>query len=86
MVLDAERMAALSKLADARGRGDEVAAILGGTKPEDLQFELTDMPLAGAPAGFSYDDPTGLASAGQPYARGLIESMLSMPVESVSSR
>jgi hypothetical protein len=86
MVLDQERMAALSKVADANGRGDDVVAILGGFKPADLQLALGDMPLASAPEGFSYDDPNDALSSTQPYARGLIDSMLSMPIESNSKR
>jgi len=85
LALDAERMAALSKLATERGQGDDVVAILGGFKPEALQFELTDMPLASAPGAFSYDDMTGVASTSLPVARGLIESMLSVSLEPVSS-
>jgi hypothetical protein len=86
LVFDAERMTALSRIAEERGRRDDVVAILGGFKPEELQFELTDMPLASAPAGFSYDDITETASSTQPYARGLIDSMLSMPVESANTK
>ena len=82
MVLDQERMTALSKIADANGRSDDVVAILGGFKPADLQVTLGDMPLASAPAGFSYDDPNDALGGTQPYARGLIDSMLSMPIES----
>ena len=86
MVLDQERMAALSKIAEANGRSDDVVAILGGFKPSDLQLALGDMPLASAPQGFSYDDPNDAFSSTQPYARGLIDSMLSMPIESNSKR
>ena len=86
MVLDQERLAALSKIAEAQGRGDDVVAILGGFKPADLQLALGDMPLASAPKGFSYDDPADVIDSTQPYARGLIDSMLSMPIESNSKR
>lgn len=86
MVFDQERMAALSKITDARGRSDEVVAILGGFKPADLQLVLGDMPLASAPQGFSYDDPNDVIDSTQPYARGLIDSMLSMPLESNTKR
>ena len=85
MVFDQERMTSLGKVADGRGRGDEVVAILGGLKPEDLRFEVAEMPMASAPAGFSYDDLDGPGSVNQPYARGLIDSMLSMPVASTSN-
>lgn len=86
MVFDQERLAALSKIAETDGRSDDVVAILGGFKPGDLQLALGDMPLASAPQGFSYDDPNDAFSSTQPYARGLIDSMLSMPIESNSKR
>ena len=86
MVLDQERLAALGKVATARGRGDDMVAILGGFKPADLQLALGDMPLASAPRGFSYDDPQDTLGSSQPYARGLIDSMLSMPVASGSKK
>ena len=85
MALDAERIAALGKLAAEQGRGDEVAALLGGFKPEALQFELTSMPLASAPDAFSYDDLAVPASNSLPAALGLIESMLSMSLEPATS-
>ncbi|MGI9132821.1 MAG: hypothetical protein ACR2I0_02590, partial [Rhodoferax sp.] len=72
MVFDQERMTALSKLVDERGRGDALAAVLGGFRPEDLHYEVASMPLASRPTGFSYDDPDGAASS-QPYAHGLID-------------
>ncbi len=86
MVFDQERMAAISKIANGRGRSDEVVAILGGFKPADLQLALGDMPLASAPQGFSYDDPNDVIDSTRPYARGLIDSMLSMPIESNAKR
>ena len=85
MVLDQERMTSLNKLASERGRGDDVVAILGGLKPEDLHYEIADMPLASAPTGFSYDETDALSNSNQPYARGLIDSMLSMPTASSSA-
>jgi hypothetical protein len=86
MVLDPERMTALNKMAEMRGRGDDVVAILQGIKPDDLQFVIAEMPLASVATAFSYDDPVDPASSVQPFARGLIDSMLGMPVESASSR
>jgi hypothetical protein len=86
MVFDQERLTALSKIANDRGRSDEVVAILGGFKPADLQLVLGDMPLASAPQGFSYDDANDAIETSQPYARGLIDSMLSMPIESNAKR
>lgn len=81
MVFDQERLTALSKLAEQKGRGDEVVAILGGFKPQDLVAAIPDMPLASKPVGFSYDSPDSLNGA-PAQALGLIESMLSMPVAS----
>jgi hypothetical protein len=81
MVFDQERMTALSKVASDRGLGDQVVAILGGFRPEDLRFEVGDMPMASAPKGFSYDDDDTLSSS-QPYSRGLIDSMMNMPAAS----
>ena len=85
LVFDPDRMTALSKLAQEKGRADEVVSILGGMKPEELQFELSAMPQASVPTGFSYDDISDPAG-NQPYARGLIDSMLGMPVESASAK
>lgn len=83
LVFDPERMKALNTLAEARGRGDDVVAILQGIKPEDLPFE--DMPLASAPNAFAYDEISAPAVSSQPFARGLIEGMLSMPVASAAN-
>ncbi len=84
LVLDPERMTVLNTLAIQRGRREDVVAILGGIKPEDLEFDLADMPMASAPQAFSYemDDP---GRSNQPYARGLIDSMLRMPIASSPS-
>jgi hypothetical protein len=82
MVLDPERMKALNKMAEDKGRGDDVVAILQGIRPDELQFALADMPVASAPNAFSYDDVSDPAAANQPFSRGLIEGMLSMPVAS----
>lgn len=84
LVLDPDRMKTLNKLAEERGRGDDVVAILQGLKPEDLQFELLEMPLASAPSAFAYDDISDTSASTQPFARGLIEGMLSMPVASAN--
>ena len=86
MVLDPERMKALNKIAEDKGRGDDVVAILQGIKPEELQFEVTEMPLASAPNAFSYDDIRDANTSTQPFARGLIEGMLSMPVASANPK
>ncbi|WP_165794573.1 hypothetical protein [Kinneretia aquatilis] len=77
---DAERLDALSKLADAKGLGYEVQAILNGFKPEELLFEIGAMPLASAPAAFSFSGPEDM-NQGR-FARGLIDAMLDMPMAS----
>lgn len=77
---DAERLDALGKLADAKGLGYEVQAILNGFKPEELMFEIGAMPLASAPAAFSFSGPEDM-NQGR-FARGLIDAMLDMPMAS----
>ena len=86
MVLDPERMKALNKIAEERGRGDDVVAILQGIKPDELQFDLPEMPLASAPSAFSYDDSHDLAPSTPSFANGLIDGMLGMPVASAASK
>lgn len=78
LIFDGERLDALSKLATAQGLGEQVVGVLGGLKPVDLQAELASMPLASARAAFSYDDPVNTAD--NPFARGLVDAMLDMPV------
>jgi hypothetical protein len=85
MLLDADRLTALNTLAEKQGRAEDVVAILRGIKPETIQLALADMPVASAPSGFSYDDPAELANSTQPFARGLIDGMLNMPVASATS-
>ena len=82
MALDTDRLTALNKLAEARGLGDEVVTILRGMKPEDLQVQMAAMPVASAPRAFSYDADDDPAVASQPFARGLVDGMLNMPVQS----
>ena len=84
LALDAERLAILSTLANERGQGDTVIAILGGIKPEALQAELAGMPLASVSGEFSYDDPGSLAIAGQPYFQDLGNRLPDMPLASAS--
>lgn len=86
MVLDPDRLAALNKIAEAKGRGADVVALLQGMKPEELQIAIGDMPLASAPRGFAYDDSADLANSTEPFARGLVDGMLSMPVASAQSK
>lgn len=82
MVFDPDRMTALNQVAQAQGRGDDVVAILQGIRPDALNFPVAEMPLASAPTGFSYDDAQDLASANQPFANGLVDGLLNMPVAS----
>jgi hypothetical protein len=85
MVLDADRLTALNKVAEANGRGADVVTVLQGIKPEDIQVAMADMPLASAPSGFSYEDAADSAIS-TPFARGLVDGMLSMPVASSNSQ
>ncbi len=85
MVFDAERLTALNKLADDKGRGEDVVAILQGIRPEDIQVAMAEMPLASTPTGFSYDDARDPSDATQPFANGLVDGLLAMPVASKSS-
>jgi hypothetical protein len=82
MVLDPDRMKSLNSLAERRGQGDAVVALLQGIRPEDLEPVIADMPLASAPGMFSYDDMSDPGASSQPFARGLVEGMLSMPLAS----
>lgn len=74
---DPERMASLQAVAQQDGRGEDVVAVLKGIRPETLNFDTGDMPLASAPTEFSYEDP--VARDASPYAQGLIEAMLGTP-------
>lgn len=83
LVFDPDRMASIQNLANQAGRGEQVVSILKGIRPETLNFELDEMPLASAPKTFSYNDLEA-SDASNPYARGLIEAMLEMPQSSTS--
>ncbi len=85
MAFDADRLNALNKFAQERGRGDDVLAVLQGIKPDELLTAVAEMPVASAQTGFSYEDPVQDVSATQPFARGLIDGMLNMPVASAAS-
>ena len=78
LALDPERMESAQALADKDGRKEDVVAILKGIRPETLDFDTGDMPLASAPQAFSYEEVAAAPSA-NPYARGLIEAMLTLP-------
>lgn len=82
LAFDPERMDSVNALAEKDGRKEDVVAILKGIRPESLDFDTGDMPLASAPQAFSYDEVAAAPSA-NPYARGLIEAMLAMPEGSV---
>lgn len=82
LVLDPDRMNGLSKIAEAHGLREDVVAILQGMKPEDLQVAMAEMPVASAPGAFSYEADDDPALTSQPFARGLVDGMLNMPVES----
>jgi hypothetical protein len=76
IAFDPERMESLQALTDKDGKKDDVLAILKGIRPEMLDFDTGDMPLASAPPDFSYDEFP--ARGGDPYAMGLVEAMLGM--------
>ena len=80
LLFDADRLAALNKLAAARGFEAEVVAILGGLRADTLAAEIGAMPLASAQGSFSFDNPDD-PGAGR-FSRGLIDAMLDMPAES----
>ena len=82
MVLDSERMATLNKLAESKGRGEDVVAILQGIRPDELDFPMAEMPLASAPVGFSYNDVQDVTSANPLFTNGLVDGLLNMPVAS----
>jgi len=78
LIFDAERLESLSKVAQAKGLQDQVQTTLRGLRPGDLVAELASMPLASAPSAVSYDDPVNLAD--NPFAGGLVNALLDMPV------
>jgi len=82
MVFDPDRMTAINQVVQAKGRSDEVTAILQGIRPQELVVALAEMPVASNTGGFSYEDPADQIDATQPFARGLVEGILNMPVAS----
>ncbi|MBP6339018.1 MAG: hypothetical protein KA375_15575 [Vitreoscilla sp.] len=82
-VYDGERLESLTKLAEAQGQGAAVVAALGGLKPSMLTFELSGMPLASAARAFSWEDATDTAN---PFANGLIEGAMDIPLETKARR
>ncbi|MFG6486352.1 hypothetical protein ACG04R_06700 [Roseateles sp. BYS78W] len=79
MLFDADRLAALNKVAAARGFEGEITAILGGFRPDALVAEIGAMPLASAQTSFSFESPDD-PGAGR-FSRGLVDAMLEMPAE-----
>ncbi|MDR7269795.1 hypothetical protein J2X20_002424 [Pelomonas saccharophila] len=79
-LFDAERLAALNKVAAARGFEAEVVALLGGFKADSLAREIGAMPLASAQGSFSFDSPEDPGASR--FSRGLVDAMLEMPAES----
>jgi hypothetical protein len=84
-VFDAERLAAVSRLAEAQGRGEDAVAILNGVRPDTLQLNVADMPLASA------SDSLGIfgadaEAAPRPQIFGFVDALLDMPLESTSTR
>ena len=43
---------------------------------------MDEMPLASATADFSYEEPLQVADTTNPFAYGLVEAMLTMPMSS----
>ena len=84
LVFDPDRMQSLDKLVQSQGRGEELVAALKGIRPTALVVEDDDMPLASKPAAFSFEDLE--VASNLPFARGLIDGMLDLPVESKKAR
>ncbi|MDC8787025.1 hypothetical protein PRZ01_17685 [Paucibacter sp. hw1] len=80
LVFDVERLSAINKIAEAKGLGAEVQAILRGVRPDDLAQDIETMPLASAPQAFSYESASDPGSSR--FARGLVNAMLDIPLES----
>lgn len=84
LALDAERLEAMNRLAQSLGLGADVQATLGGIRPDEVAVAMASMPLATAPGAFSYDSPDDPGS--RLAARGLVDTLLEMPIESTSRR
>lgn len=83
-VFDADRLAALNKVAAARGFEAEVVAILGGFRADTLLAQIGAMPLASAQDSFAFDSPDD-PGAGR-FSRGLVDALLDMPAESARKK
>jgi hypothetical protein len=82
--LDAERLTALTRLAEANGLKTQVRALFDGIDIDSLDIALAAMPLASDRKAFSYELPDEL-SGGQ-FSRGLIDGLLHMPAQSGGAR
>lgn len=80
-VLDIDRLTALTRLAEQDGLGAAVVTALSGQRPAQLLADLAGMPLATSSHPFAYDLGAEPAPAGA-FARGLVEGLLDLPVES----
>ena len=80
LVFDADRLAALNKVAAERGFEAEVVAILGGLRADTLVAEIGAMPLASAQGSFSFENPEDPGASR--FSRGLVDAMLELPAES----
>ena len=80
-VMDIDRLTALTRQAEQEGLGADVVAALSGQRPAQLMAELAGMPLATSSRDFAYDLGVEPAPAGA-FARGLVEGLLELPVES----
>ncbi|MBK4737718.1 hypothetical protein [Noviherbaspirillum pedocola] len=83
-VFDKERLAAVSRLAEAQGKGEDAVAILNGVRPDTLQLNVAAMPLASA------GDSLGIfgadaEAAPRPQIFGFVDALLDMPLESAST-
>ena len=84
LVFDPDRMQSFDKLVQSQGRSEELVAALKGMRPTALVVEDDDMPLASKRVAFSFDDAE--VNSSLPFARGLIDGMLDLPVESKKAR
>lgn len=83
-MFDADRLAAINKIAAARGFEAEVVAILGGLRADTLRAEIGAMPLASSRGSFSFDNPDDPGASR--FSRGLVDAMLELPAESATKK
>ncbi len=83
-LFDADRLAAINKIAAARGFEAEVVAILGGLRADTLRAEIGAMPLASARGSFSFDNADDPGASR--FSRGLVDAMLELPAESATKK